>query len=564
MRVLCLSMSANAQIAVHDPSARYRVPRPVLLLVRDDGARAPALAPGCRPHRQPPCAPSLPEPEAATSWCEVHERIVCLAAERAALERELCRWLRAAERLAVHVRTGYASLHEYAERILGLTGRQVEERLRAARALAELPALDNALTEGRLSWSAVRELTRVATPETEHAWLAWAKGRSSRQIEQAVAARRAGALPSDRPDPSLVKHRLRFEVRAETMALVRELQSQLRAELGGPMDDDTFLYEVARRALGGPTDEGRASYQVAVTRCPDCRRTAFDAGGQSHAVSSAVAEMVECDCQQIGCVDGIGPLPPTGRALLDGPHVGAAAPEPARPQSASQVRFHDHDRGACPHESPHEGTLPKPLATQSTVRAPARAQSTVRAPARAQSTVRAPARAQSTVRAPARAQSTVRAPARAQSTVRAPARAQTIPPAMRRQVMRRHHGRCAVDGCRNHRFLDVHHVVPRSEGGRHDPNLLTVLCPAHHRAVHFGALVIGGSASRGFTFRHGDGTPYGQPLRPATLELSEQVFGALRELGFGESRARRLIDDVLRQGVPPDLPSFLRAALRAA
>jgi hypothetical protein len=401
----------------------------------------------------------------------VHERIVCLAAERAALERELCRWLRAAERLAVHVRTGYASLHEYAERILGLTGRQVEERLRAARALAELPALDQALTAGRLSWSAVRELTRIATPETEQGWLAWAKGRPSRQIEQAVAARRPGDRPSDRPDPSLVKHRLRFEVRAETMALMRELQSQLRAELGGPMDDDTFLYEVARRALGGPTEEGRASYQVAVTRCPDCRRTALDAAGQSHSVSEAVAEMVECDGQEVGCVDGIGPLPPTGKAFLDGPHVGA---------------------------------LPKPRATQ------------------------------------------------------------TIPPAIRRQVMRRHHGRCAVDGCSNHRFLDVHHVVPRSEGGRHDPNLLTVLCPAHHRAVHLGALVIGGSASRGFTFRHGDRTPYGQPLRPPILELSEQVFGALRQLGFSESRARRLIDDVLRQGVPPDLASFLRAALRAA
>jgi hypothetical protein len=42
--------------------------------------------------------------------------------------------------------------------------------------------------------------------------------------------------------------------------------------------------------------------------------------------------------------------------------------------------------------------------------------------------------------------------------------------------MRRDRMRCVVDGCRNHRFLDVHHVTPRAEGGRHDPELLLVLC----------------------------------------------------------------------------------------
>src|SRR5262245_22058751 len=106
---------------------------------------------------EPPCAP-----EAASQWATVHERLVRLGKDRAAHEREACRWLLAGERLGVHVRAGYASLREYGERVLGLSPRQTEERLRVGRALVRLPRLDAALASGELAWSAVRELTRVA------------------------------------------------------------------------------------------------------------------------------------------------------------------------------------------------------------------------------------------------------------------------------------------------------------------------------------------------------------------------------------------------------------------
>jgi hypothetical protein len=172
------------------------------------------------------------------------------------------------------------------------------------------------------------ELTRVAVPETEEEWLAWARGRRVCQIEQAVSARRPGDRPRSRPDRGLVKHRLRFEVRAETMALMRDVQARIRAELGGELDDDAFLYELARRALGGPTDEGRASYQVAVTRCPDCGTTSIEGGGQSHVVDEAVSAMVACDCQEVGAGD-------------PSPHVGAtpkAAGEDAPGTSPPRAR----------------------------------------------------------------------------------------------------------------------------------------------------------------------------------------------------------------------------------
>ncbi|MFZ5894883.1 MAG: HNH endonuclease [Myxococcota bacterium] len=60
---------------------------------------------------------------------------------------------------------------------------------------------------------------------------------------------------------------------------------------------------------------------------------------------------------------------------------------------------------------------------------------------------------------------------------------QTIPPAVRREVMRRDNGRCVVNGCRHATFVDAHHPKPRSEGGQHEPDNLVCLCAAHHRAV---------------------------------------------------------------------------------
>lgn len=36
--------------------------------------------------------------------------------------------------------------------------------------------------------------------------------------------------------------------------------------------------------------------------------------------------------------------------------------------------------------------------------------------------------------------------------------------------------------------VDVHHLTPRSEGGKHDAFNLAVLCPNHHREVHIGIL----------------------------------------------------------------------------
>src|SRR6185295_14217765 len=129
-------------------------------------------------------------------WLIAHERLSRLARQRAAADAEEGRWLLAARRAAAHVHLGYGSFFEYVERLFGYRPRSTHEKLRVAEALESLPALARALEEGRLSWSAVRELTRVAVAETEREWLELAAGKSLRQLEELVAGKRPGDAPA--------------------------------------------------------------------------------------------------------------------------------------------------------------------------------------------------------------------------------------------------------------------------------------------------------------------------------------------------------------------------------
>jgi hypothetical protein len=111
--------------------------------------------------------------------------------------------------------------------------------------------------------------------------------------------------------------------------------------------------------------------------------------------------------------------------------------------------------------------------------------------------------------------------------------------------------------------VDIHHIALRSEGGGHDPDTLVVLCYAHHRALHRGQLIIDGRVSTGLIFRHADGATYGHAVRPSEVARCEEVFRALRSLGFREREARRALERVrdsahLRAAT---VPSIVREAL---
>lgn len=93
---------------------------------------------------------------------------------------------------------------------LGLTA--ARERVRVARALRLLPLVAQVFRQGRLSWSQVRAMTRVATPEDQQQWLDIARSTSGAQIEKLTrGVRRARRLAEDEADPEAARHRLRVK-----------------------------------------------------------------------------------------------------------------------------------------------------------------------------------------------------------------------------------------------------------------------------------------------------------------------------------------------------------------
>jgi hypothetical protein len=119
-------------------------------------------------------------PELATPELIVQIRRL-LAAERR-VGRLVCRYLadladrihgqRDRELLA------YVDEFQAAACFFELGAREVRERVRIGRALRELPQIEAAFIAGELSYSRVREVTRVAQPVTELASLAGVRARS--------------------------------------------------------------------------------------------------------------------------------------------------------------------------------------------------------------------------------------------------------------------------------------------------------------------------------------------------------------------------------------------------
>jgi hypothetical protein len=65
----------------------------------------------------------------------------------------------------------------------------------------------------------------------------------------------------------------------------------------------------------------------------------------------------------------------------------------------------------------------------------------------------------------------------------------TVPPAIRRALQRRDGG-CRFPGCTATRFVDAHHIHHWADGGETSMNNLVLLCSRHHRLVHEGGFIL--------------------------------------------------------------------------
>jgi hypothetical protein len=89
----------------------------------------------------------------------------------------------------------------------GMSPVTAREHVRVARALLDLPLLATAFAEGRLSYSKIRAVTRVAEPETEQVLLELAVAATASQLDRVVREWRR----SDRVDEGVVAEKRQFQ-----------------------------------------------------------------------------------------------------------------------------------------------------------------------------------------------------------------------------------------------------------------------------------------------------------------------------------------------------------------
>ena len=90
---------------------------------------------------------------------------------------------------------GFPTATAYAVKRLEMGRRHAQELIAAGRALEELPKTDEAFCDGRLNWSRVRLLTKIAVPETEAAWVERAVALSWAQFKREVLTSEKGRPP---------------------------------------------------------------------------------------------------------------------------------------------------------------------------------------------------------------------------------------------------------------------------------------------------------------------------------------------------------------------------------
>ena len=136
------------------------------------------------------------------------DRVALLYAEISAATREFLAALTESDRHGDWAEEGFGSCAEWLAWRVGITINAANEKVRAALALESLPLISEAMSRGELSFSKVRALTRVATPENEADLLVFARAGSAANLERVVRSWRWGSR-GEELSAEAIRHRNR-------------------------------------------------------------------------------------------------------------------------------------------------------------------------------------------------------------------------------------------------------------------------------------------------------------------------------------------------------------------
>jgi len=421
-------------------------------------------------------------PEGALSDPTVAELETAPLAE---LEREICGWAgriaaatcRMLGALAMFDRRrgwsglGMATCAQWLAWRCGLSARTAQEHVAVAHALEELPAVRSAFAAGRLSYSKVRAVSRVAEPETERTWLAHALHCTAGQLER--LASKYHQLTAD-PAGQRAARKVTWSTRSDGLF---RLSAVLTAEEGARL---AAAIDTARASLADtsppPARDGSAEAPMDGEIVDPPRDRAADAdallllaeGFMSRpapalmAPSHTLTVHVDLDTLLADTAHETGGPSRHGAETRD--TVGAVAdPSDRRPSAAAEASVLGTDpvgrlaRGHMRCEAEPGVGLPqgilRRLGCDGLIRALVRDEG---------------------------------------GTPLALGRRRRLPTQrLREAVYARDGGRCQYPGCAHTRWLQVHHLREwLADEGETDLENLTLVCARHHRLIHDEGIIL--------------------------------------------------------------------------
>jgi hypothetical protein len=301
------------------------------------------------------------------------------------------------------------------------------EYVRVARALGELTRVDAAFAAGKLSYSKVRAITRVATPETEQDFLDISTNATASQIERLSAAYRRTRV--DPKEPPLDQRR--FVRRSDTASGMVRIEVQL------PPEQANILWE----AMSAAVDAGRGQDASAVSDVP---------AAQSHA--SAEAKRPELDPTRLPAERADALVSVAQAYLTHSPRTLGSGYELVLMTTKDQL-----EHGAAGVGGYLRDGTPVPLHMARMLACDC---------------------------------SRVDVDVGPSGEILDVGRARrTIPSAIGRALWLRDGG-CRAPGCGRRHHLHAHHVEAWADGGKTAVSNLVLLCPGHHLQVHEGNLSV--------------------------------------------------------------------------
>ena len=446
-----------------------------------------------------PAATPVPDPfEDCDALEELEEKIVILAAHIDAADYRLLVLVAEYDRRRGWELGGHCSCAHWLAFRMGIDLGAARENVRTARALVDLPRISASLSRGELSFSAVRALSRVATPENETDLLELARGCTTAQLERVVRAWKKGSRQDEE-----TRERERYDSRSLSV-----------------FPDDDGMYVVKGRL----TPEVGVLLMRAVEAADDALYREKDYRNVSAATSRKEAARRQADA--LGLM--------AERALAAG--FGATLETGERGEEA-EAGSETGTGGEA--RAPLSGTRAERYQVILHVDA-----DTLRAegePGRSVLEDGTRVAAETSRRLTCDAALVAVSHASDGSVASAGRRTRTISPALRRALEVRDRG-CRFPGC-GLRFTDAHHVRHWADGGETSLKNLVLLCSYHHRLVHEEGWKVEWWGKGCPAFVDPRGQVHFNP-RPQTPELPEDPVAAL----IAENRSRGVEPDYYTAG----------------